>query len=300
MNPFRLKSNNLFDRIEEASEEPLRIVFLSVEGNKTEVQYFEYIQKFRSRIGIKMGVHIHPLRRANKDNLSAPEQVLELLEEYLEIRNTNDLPERLRTVIPETYSYDFIYDYVNNPQVRHDQKTKQFEALLQQVGIDISYRLFLKEYKGENEGANDIFGIVIDRDYKSHSVSQMKNVVEYCKIKGYKCYITTPLFEFWLLMHLVDIKNEFPEDEEKFRVNAKCSGKHTFTSSKVSAIGGHNKSINEKVFLDKYVDRIDFAISQVKKNYTMDLDRLIGDETTEQSKMGELGTNIPELFELLK
>ena len=64
-NSFRLKSNTMFTRKdEEVKELPLRIVFLSVEGNKTERQYFEYIEKYRDKLGIKTAVHIHPLQRA--------------------------------------------------------------------------------------------------------------------------------------------------------------------------------------------------------------------------------------------
>jgi len=44
-NVFRLKSSTMFVRAdEEIKESPLRVVFLSVEGNKTERQYFEYIE----------------------------------------------------------------------------------------------------------------------------------------------------------------------------------------------------------------------------------------------------------------
>lgn len=54
MNSFRLKSETMFTRSEEYEQEPpLKIVFLSVEGNKTEQQYFEYIEKYRDYLGIK-------------------------------------------------------------------------------------------------------------------------------------------------------------------------------------------------------------------------------------------------------
>ena len=80
-NSFRLRANTMFNRIdEEQKEEPLKIVFLSVEGNKTEKQYFQYVEKYREKLGIKREVHIHTLQRAKNDNLSAPENVLELLE----------------------------------------------------------------------------------------------------------------------------------------------------------------------------------------------------------------------------
>ena len=43
-NAFRLKSTTMFSRMDDdINEQPMRIVFLSVEGNKTERQYYEYV-----------------------------------------------------------------------------------------------------------------------------------------------------------------------------------------------------------------------------------------------------------------
>ena len=145
-NSFRLRANTMFNRIdEEQKEEPLKIVFLSVEGNKTEKQYFQYVEKYREKLGIKREVHIHTLQRAKNDNLSAPENVLELLEEYLDIRNDCNLPQRLKAVIPEEYSVEFIESYLKGEHKRRDIKTKEFEAVLQEAGIDLTYQYFLNE-----------------------------------------------------------------------------------------------------------------------------------------------------------
>lgn len=298
-NSFRLRANTMFNRIdEEQKEEPLKIVFLSVEGNKTEKQYFQYVEKYREKLGIKREVHIHTLQRARNDNLSAPENVLELLEEYLDIRNDCNLPERLKAVIPEEYSVEFIESYLKGEHKRKDKKTKEFEAVLQEAGIDFTYQYFLKEYKGKEN--DDVFGIVIDRDYHSHGVKQMKDIVSQCRSKNYNCYITTPLFEFWLLMHLVDIKEIYAGELDRFIVNENLTDKHTFTSKEVSKIAKHSKAIGEQKFLEYYLPKIDFAIRQAKENFTMDLDELIGEDSSVDSKMGKLGTNIPQLFELLR
>ena len=46
-NPYRLRSSDLFKRLDDDSKEmPLRIVFLSVEGNATEVDYFKHVEEF--------------------------------------------------------------------------------------------------------------------------------------------------------------------------------------------------------------------------------------------------------------
>lgn len=295
-NAFRLKASTMFSRMDdEVNESPLRIVFLSVEGNKTERQYFEYIEKYRNKLGIKASVHIHPLQRAKRDNLSAPQDVLELLEEYLVIRKNNVLPKRLRKVIPKEYSEEFINRYLKAELDMKDEKVKIFEAILEEAGYDVAYNDYLREFKGED----DVFGIVLDRDYKSHTVLQMKKIVQECMKKDYKIYITTPLFEFWLLLHLVDIKSLSKEQLECIKVNNGVSEKHTYTSKCVSDIAGHSKSISDKVFQKYYLPKIDYAIKQAKE-LCGDIDELIGSDQTDESKMGSIGTNLPELFELLR
>ena len=295
-NAFRLKASTMFSRMDdEVNESPLRIVFLSVEGNKTERQYFEYIEKYRNKLGIKASVHIHPLQRAKRDNLSAPQDVLELLEEYLVIRKNDVLPKRLRKVIPKEYSEEFINRYLKAELDMKDEKVKIFEAILEEAGYDVAYNDYLREFKGED----DVFGIVLGRDYKSHTVLQMKKIVQECMKKDYKIYITTPLFEFWLLLHLVDIKSLSKEQLECIKVNNGVSEKHTYTSKCVSDIAGHSKSISDKVFQKYYLPKIDYAIKQAKE-LCGDIDELIGSDQTDESKMGSIGTNLPELFELLR
>ena len=82
-NHYRLNSVALFTRQEEQErEDPLKIVYLSVEGSITEKCYFQFIHKYRQELGIKRSVTVKVLER-NDDN-SAPLQVLELLESGVE------------------------------------------------------------------------------------------------------------------------------------------------------------------------------------------------------------------------
>lgn len=287
----------MFARTEELNKElPLRIVFLSVEGNKTEQDYFQWIEKYREHLGIKARVHVHSLRRAKNDTLSAPEHVLELLEEYIEIRESEVLPKRMRMVIPTEYTDDFIKQYINNPENIDADLKDNFEILLQQSGIDLEYEYFLKEYSGQD----DVFGIVIDRDYSTHSVTQMKKIKKECGEKGYRFFLTTPCIEFWLLIHLTDVCKEYKDEIQKFRDNIKKSKKHTFTSYEVSEHAGHSKGISEDTFKKLYLPKVDFAIYQAQKFFSTDIDELIGNEESDDTKKGKLGSNLPELFELLR
>ena len=287
----------MFSRPEEIfPEKPLRIIFLSVEGNVTEQNYFSWLEKYREKLGIKTGVHVHPLRRGKRDNFSAPAQVFELLEEYIEIRESDILPDRMRKVIPTKYTDAFVQQYMKDPDSVDKDKKEQFEMLLKQVGIDLEYQFFVKEYQGQD----DLFGVVIDRDYNTHTVMQLNEIRKQCIEKGYHFFITTPCFEFWLLLHLVDVKKQYKGDMQKFRDNEKKTNKHTFTSFQVSEHAGHSKKISEKIFRQYYLNHIDYAISQTKKSFSTDVEELIGTDETEDSKKEKLGSNLPELFKLLR
>ena len=296
-NSFRLKSDAMFVRPEELNKEPpLRIVFLSVEGNKTERNYFEWVEKYREQLGIKAKVHVHSLCRAKDDTLSAPEHVLELLEEYIEIRESEVLPKRMRTVIPTDYTDEFVEKYVENPENVDVAMREDFETLLQQAGIDLEYEHFLREYSGKY----DVFGVVIDRDYSTHSVTQMNKIVKECREKGYHFFVTTPCIEFWLLMHLVDVCTEYKDKIQEFRDNIKKSQKHTFTSREVSNRAGHSKGISEHIFKKFYLSKVDFAIRQTKESFSTDIGELIGTDESDDTRKGKLGSNLPELFDLLR
>lgn len=73
-----------FVRVHENSIEPKSVVFLPTEGTKTEVHYFNFVEKYREQLGIDAIVHIEILKRY--DTNSDPENVLELLEEYVQFR----------------------------------------------------------------------------------------------------------------------------------------------------------------------------------------------------------------------
>ena len=104
--PYRLGCSSLFVRTHEDSLEPKRVVFLSTEGTKTEVQYFNFIEKYREQLGIDAIVHIEVLRRY--DTNSDPENVLELLEEYIRFRENKMFEKIIDSLSIKNYSIDFI------------------------------------------------------------------------------------------------------------------------------------------------------------------------------------------------
>ena len=91
INRYRLTST-VYDREEENQKIlPEKRIFLSVEGNETEKEYFDGVSKNREKMGINAKIDGEVLRSGKKDTDSAPQQVLELLEEYIRLREQNEL-----------------------------------------------------------------------------------------------------------------------------------------------------------------------------------------------------------------
>lgn len=194
----------MFDRRQDRNMR--RVIFLSVEGTKTEVEYFGYINKYKTSLGVESIVEIHVLKR--DDTKSSPEQVLDLLDEYMSLRTTSKLKDELQKLELNSYDVDFIQSYLDAKELIPDRQRKRFEATLMKEHLDLLYLKFLSDYQGES----DIFGVVIDRDSKSHPRKMIEEVFSDCDNKGYKCFLTNPCIELWLLLHVSDISEEYKHD----------------------------------------------------------------------------------------
>lgn len=284
-NRYRLTSA-VYDREDEFQKIiPEKRVFLSVEGNVTEKEYFDGLSKNRVKIGINAKVDVEVLRRGKKDTNSAPQQVIELLEEYVRLReqNEDDILQEVSEQFKEHFSLDFIKQFLESPDKLPKKQKNLFATELRKIGYDINYRKYLKKYNNER----DEFAVLIDRDMQTHSESNMSECIKYCRDNGYKCYIANPCFEFWLLMHLADIEAEFGDQLDKIKENKKISEQHTFVSKEVSDRAHHGKSgIN---FARKYLPCIDKAVIQAKK-FPCDEEELVD----------SIGCNLWRLIEELK
>lgn len=279
---YRLGSRSLFVRPHEESVEPRRVVFLSTEGTKTEVQYFNFIEKYRERLEIDAIVHIEVLRRY--DTNSDPENVLELLEEYIQFRENEMFEKIIDSLRLKNYSTEFIRSYLENPSSLSQKDCNKFRAVLQEDQLDLLYLNFLSKY----QGTDDSFGIVIDRDCGCHSVEQMERVVEKCREKNYLCYITNPCMEFWQLLHVSDVASEYSESLEDILENELDEKKNSFVSNLLYEKTGERKAIQVKTFEKFYLPNIDLAIERAK-----------GFAPSDQL-LEKLGSNLWELIELLR
>lgn len=137
---MRLQSAPLFERAEEQHQiSPKRVVVLSVEGNVTEKDYFELVQKYRDSLGIQALV-------------------------YIEV-----LPEEMQAALGQwQFDSGFLKQYYDHPETIDEPGKSEFEQKMRLAGIDITYRRHLRSCQGRD--GNDVFGIVIDRD--AHNTSE--------------------------------------------------------------------------------------------------------------------------------
>lgn len=284
-NRYRL-SSNAFEREEEEDRiEPKKVFFLSVEGNATEREYFRGISKNRSLLGINVIVDVEVLDRSSTDTNSAPRQVIELLEEYIQLREKGDkdVLEEISDEFAEKYSREFIQKFLADSNLVPKKQRNKFTTDLLKLGYDINYRKYLEKYHNDL----DEFAILIDRDMQTHSEANMRECIAHCKKKKYACYIVNPCFEFWLLLHLSDVKKEYADNLEKIWKNDKVSNRHTFVSYELSKKAHHGKSnLN---FKKNYLPNIDKAVVRAKE-FSSDENELVE----------HIGTNIWKLIEAMK
>lgn len=289
MNKYRLHSTVFEREREEGKSEPKKVFFLSVEGNDTEKEYFEGISNFKAELGINALVEIELLRKYKRDTDSAPSHVIELLEEYLELRNNGTSSDNMKDDIPkkivDTFGEETIDAYLNNPTSIKKEIRKKIDTELRKMSYDLNYRKYLNRYNNPN----DKFAIIIDRDCDSHSDDQMKKCIDYCNEKKYSCYISNPLFEFWLLLHVSDVENEF--DIEEIKKNKKVSNTHTYVSKALSEKVKYKHAKDKIKFAYNYKDNIDIAIQRAKsKTFASTNDELVDN----------VGTNIWQLIEEMR
>lgn len=284
-NRYRLSSNAFEREAEQDKVETQKIFFLSVEGNETEKEYFEGISANRSHLGINVIVDVQVLNRRRKDTNSAPWQVIELLEEYLRLRENGketiiqDIPEEFI----QKYGVEFIQNFLNGGTGITKRQRNEFHTDLLKIGYDIHYRKYLQKYNSKL----DEFGILIDRDMQTHSETNMLECIAYCKEKNYSCYIVNPCFEFWLLLHLSDVKKEYADKLMEIKENKRISKNHTFVSKEVSSKAHHGKyGIN---FSKNYMPHIDIAMERAKTFASDELELV-----------DNIGCNIWKLIEAMK
>lgn len=115
---------------------------------------------------------------------------------------------------------------------------------------------------------------MIDRDEGSHSADEMLFILRYCESNNYRCFITNPCFEFWLLLHFSDVLDEYSDRLDLIRENKKISNAHTFVSYELSQKAHHGKKC--LAFKEKYLPHIEEAVIRASK-FASDNESLLSD-----------------------
>lgn len=281
--PYRL-SGGLFDR-EEEIEDVKRMVFLSVEGRRSEPSYFQNFNRCLIDGGCR-NVLVHVLKHPN-DGLSSPADVYNLLEECHSLKADDQLlPADVVDKLKESFTEEEIAALVDDTSNLPVERRREFFGILLKMGINLSYRKFLKRATVSD---GDVFAVVIDRDCKSHSREDLVEILEKCKSKSFLCCLTNPCFEFWLLLHLVDVESLLePKELEKIVQNEKISRRHTYVSKRVSDLAGHAKKISWPVFDKHYRPNLSKAIESAKSF-----------AQTNEDILDRVGTTMPALLEMM-
>lgn len=102
--------------------------------------------------------------------------------------------------------------------------------------------------------------MVVDRDRQNVSKKQIKSIIEKCNKEGYNLALSNPTFEFWLLLHLKNIK-EYSYDD--LLDNNKVNKSRRFIDKELSnLLGGYNK---KKLKFSDFERGITNAIKRAKK-----------------------------------
>jgi hypothetical protein len=126
-----------------------------------------------------------------------------LLEEFIDLRGKDDqyIVEQITQEFIDKYDREFIERFVYKPEEIPKKQKNKFLNELSIIGYDIEYRKYLSKYNSDF----DEFCVVVDRDSHAH----IEECLKHCKDKKYNIYITNPCFEFWLLLHIIDVSQNY-------------------------------------------------------------------------------------------
>jgi len=132
----------------------------------------------------------------------------------------------------------------------------------------------------------DEMWIVVDREKVDSRKKGILSVIPECLKKNYNIILTNPLFEFWLLLHIIDISTYKRSDLYE---NAKVNSSRRFIDKELSTLlnnnGGYNK---KKGKFNKNIVTKDNILLALKQEllFKNNLDEIIDD----------LGSNVSELI----
>jgi hypothetical protein len=301
-----------------SSDEPAKKYFLVYEGSDTEVLYFNAVNSMREEIGINPLIELVPIIRSySEEGWSNPKKILDRIIENLEESKTNRIS--YETLLNRLMDYFYEVKIITNSRVQARSIWKTISRFCEEdlqktlsedvEDIEKTCNLIVEELQKEYElehVISDISNIIkeggltyaegfdkicliVDRDRDSFvskpENNQYKYVVDKCKEKEFKLYVTNPCFEFWLLLHFDKV---FELDRDKLLENPKVTTKRRYAEQELRKIWpGYTKSSYE---VEELVKKIDNAIENEKKfcEDVIELENSVG------SNLGKLIENMRE------
>lgn len=112
----------------------------------------------------------------------------------------------------------------------------------------------------EWEISPDELWMIVDRDPQDRSGEQLQEIFDKCSSEKFNIALTNPAFEFWLLLHVDDLRGY---DKTELYENKKVSSDRRFLEEVLSdKIGGYSKG---KLDFRKFADGIRDAIQRANK-----------------------------------
>ena len=285
-NRYRLVSSaDALKRTQDMIElHPKKVIFISAEGTETESDYFNHLYASLVEKHGKTLPFILVVLEHERDTDSDPRHVLGLIEECSRIRNDNLIFSSELGNLGEKFSEERVIKFFKEPESFDVEERTDFYDTLVKIGIDVDY---YQKLRSEGGGDNDdIFAIVIDRDQGCHSLAMLKDVKSKCQNRGFLYCLTNPCFEFWLLLHFVDVARVLNEEQKvQCLANDHVSNNHTYVSKLLSENVHHRKSIPKQTFDDKYFPHIKDALRHLQSLAIDENDVLLA-----------LGSSLPVLF----
>lgn len=282
-----------------------RKYILAYEGHKTESQYFHGIIENRTEININPIIEILPLSRSIPQiSHSHPNHVFRLIEEHLdEYDSVKVLIDKISDFLSEAAGIPFD-DHKSICSLHHEVLSYFCDVLQYQTDerIEVDNELILgllsyiendfdinekveeiSQYLNEQQivylPEHDYVCLIIDRDSGSFKREQYERLIDKCKNKNYRLFVSTPTFEFWLLLHNDEV---FLHDQKELLENKRQGQKRYLEQALTQAYSGYRK---ERIHFERFLPDIRKAI-QNEKCFCEDVNHLID----------MLGTNVGVLI----
>ena len=282
-----------------------RKYILAYEGQATEVQYFQGVIDNRLTVGIDPIIDLLPmLRSIPQESHSHPHRILSLIEEHIE--NYNSVKVLIDKIIDYCSENSFIggtgtYTLKSleadmrcclkeNCHLKLEDKIADKSLVISELVKFIEDRLdltnqienivnYIEEQQILYISDWDYICIIIDRDKGNVKTHQYVQIIEKCKEKNMRLFVSNPTFEFWLLLHSQKV---FDYNPEELLSSQKIGNKRFLEKALSDVFEGYRK---EHIRVKCFMPHIRTAIAN-EKMFCEDISEL-------QEK---LGSNVGELL----